>query len=209
MKKNQLAAIVLAIIMASPVVWSADKTEANKKVVEDLKAAFTGETTASAKYAAYSQKAKEEGFQRIALLFEAASKAESVHANNHKAALEQLGQTAPSVDPKFEIKSTKENLKDAIKGETYESAEMYPAFLKDANKAKVTIAVISFNYACKTELKHKALYEDALKALENKKLETLASAYQICTTCGNTYDGDGPTRCGICMTSKDRYITVK
>jgi rubrerythrin len=209
MKKSMIAAFVLLITMTVGTVWPSDKTESTKKVVEDLKAAFTGETTASAKYAAYAQKAKGDGLQKIALLFEAASKAESIHANNHKAALEQLGETAPVVDPKFEVKSTKENLKDAINGETYESTKMYPDFLEDANKAKVTIAMISFNYAYKTELKHKALYEGALKALDDKKVESLASMYQVCTTCGNTYDGEGPARCGICMTSKDRYITVK
>lgn len=184
---------------------SADK----QKVVDDLKAAFTGETTANAKYAAYAEKAKAEGLEKIALLFEAASKAEAIHAGNHKAALKELGESVPEVDPKYDVKTTKENLKDAIAGETYESTTMYPDFLKDANSAKVTIALISFNYAYKTELKHKALYEDALKALESDNVEEMASMYRVCPTCGNTYAGKGPARCGICMTSSDRFITVE
>ncbi len=208
MKKHQFTAVIFMLTIALLPAWSTARAD-KQKVVDDLKAAFTGETTASAKYAAYAEKAKAEGLQKIALLFEAASKAENIHAGNHKAALEQLGEGAPDVKPKYDVKSTKENLKDAIAGETYESTTMYPGFLEDGNAAKVTIAVISFNYAYKTELKHKALYEAALAALESNKVETMASMYQVCTTCGNTYENQGPARCGICMTSKDRFITVQ
>ena len=206
MRKHLFSAI--SVLMAITIIpaWSARADK--QKVVDDLKAAFTGETTASAKYAAYAEKAKSEGLQKVALLFQAASKAENIHAGNHKAALEQLGASAPDVKPKYDVKTTKENLKDAIAGETYESTTMYPDFIEDGNAAKVTIALISFNYAYKTELKHKALYEAALKALESNKVETMASSYQVCTTCGNTYEGEGPARCGICMTSKDRYVTI-
>ncbi len=181
----------------------------SKQTVQDLKDAFTGETTASVKYAAYAKKAKEEGNIQIGVLFEAASKSESIHAANHKAALEQLGEKAPAVDPKFEVKSSKENLEDAIKGESYEVKTMYPGFIKDANKEKVNIALISFNYAMQTEQRHKVLYENALKALTDKKTATLPTQYQVCLTCGNTYDGTGPARCGICMTPSDRYVTIK
>lgn len=187
----------------------ASSSAERQKVVDDLNAAFTGETTASAKYAAYAEKARSEGLTKIALLFEAASKAENIHAGNHKAALEQLGEGAPEVTPKYDVKSTKENLKDAIAGETYESSTMYPDFLKDGSAAKVTIALITFNYAYKTELKHKALYEAALASLESNKVDDMPAMYQVCTTCGNTYEGEGPARCGICMTSSDRYITIQ
>ncbi len=208
MERIIISSAVLILFGAFTFCAAADK-QATKKVVEDLKTAFTGETTASAKYAAYAEKAKEEGLNKIALLFEAASKAESIHAGNHKAALEQLGEDVPEVEPKYEVMSTAENLKDAIKGETYESTTMYPDFIKDASKGKVTIASISFNYAYRTELKHKALYEEALKALERNKVDSLASMYQVCPTCGNTYAGEAPERCGICMTSRDRFMTIE
>lgn len=206
MRKHLSTAIAILMAISTVPAWSASADK--QKVVDDLKAAFTGETTASAKYAAYAKKAESEGLQKVALLFQAASKAESIHAGNHKAALEQLGASAPDVKPKYDVKTTRENLKDAIAGETYESTTMYPGFIEDGNAAKVTIALISFNYAYKTELKHKALYEAALKALESNKVETMASSYQVCTTCGNTYEGKGPARCGICMTSRDRFLDI-
>ncbi len=208
MKRYLLYALGLVLTSTLATAWSSKNAD-RQKVADDLKAAFTGETTASAKYAAYAEKARSEDLPKIALLFEAASKAESIHAGNHKAALEQLGEDAPDVTPKYEVKTTKENLKDAIAGETYESTTMYPDFLKDGSAANVTIALISFNYAYKTELKHKALYEAALRSLETGKADEMASMYQVCPTCGNTYEGEGPARCGICMTSKDRYITFE
>ena len=208
MRKSLFTAIAILLSIIVVPAMSAQKAD-KKKVIEDLKAAFTGETTASAKYAAYAEKARMEGFGKIALLFEAASKAENIHAGNHQAALEQLGVSAPAVEPKYEVRSTKENLQDAIKGETYESETMYPNFIRDGNEARVTIALITFNYAHKTEMKHKALYEEALKALEADNIDNLASKYQVCTTCGNTYQNEGPARCGICMTSNDRFITIE
>jgi len=53
------------------------------KTIENLKAAYNGESTASAKYAAFAEKAKAEGFDNVAVMFQATSKAEAIHANNH------------------------------------------------------------------------------------------------------------------------------
>ncbi len=178
------------------------------KTIENLKAAFIGETTASAKYDAFAKKAKKEGYVKIAVLFEAASKSEKIHANNHKAVLEQLGEKVEALNPKFDVKSTKENLEDAIAGESYEVATMYPEFLKASNEGGVNLASISFNYAYQTEQKHKVFYKNALDKLNGKMENELAAKYFICSTCGNTYDSQAPKRCGISMTQSDRFITV-
>ncbi len=198
---------VLSLLLTGILVYannpSADLT------INNLKDALTGETTASAKYMAYSKKAKEEGYNKIALLFKAASKAEGIHANNHRAVLEQLSVKVGKIEPKFEVKSTKENLEDAIKGESYEVASMYPGFIKTAQEGNVNLALISFNYAYQTEKKHKAMYQNALEKLNNNKENTLSSLYMVCTTCGNTYDGKAPKRCGISMTPRERFITIQ
>lgn len=110
-------------------------SNAKSKTTDNLQAAFKGETTASAKYAAYSKKAEQEGQHEIALLFKAASIAENIHANNHKAVLQESNNSVPVIKPEYSVKSTKENLEDAIKGETYEVTTMYPDFLTTANEA--------------------------------------------------------------------------
>lgn len=208
MRYLMFAVLVIALAgFATSISFAA--TPVQKTTVENLKAAVTGETTASAKYAAYAGKAREDGLVNVALLFEAASKAEAIHAGNHRAVLEQMGETMGEITPKFEVKSTVENLKDAIKGESYEVASMYPKFIKAANASKSNAALLSFNYAFQTEQKHKALYEKALAAVTDKKVESLPTTYLVCPTCGNTYDVQAPGRCGFCMTSKDRFTTVQ
>lgn len=209
MKKRFFTSVFIAIFLSGFVFAATPNPLALAKTIDNLKEAFKGESTASAKYAAYAKKAKQEGHNNIALLFEAASKSESIHANNHKAALLELGVKTDKVDPKFDVKSTKDNLQDAINGESYEVSTMYPEFLKTANDANVNIATISFNYAFQTEKKHKELYKNALNQLNNSNENSLAKQYFVCTTCGNTYDGPAPNRCGISMTPKDRFVMIK
>lgn len=205
---KKLAVATLSLVLCLVTLSFAVESTPKATTVDNLKAAFTGETTASAKYAAYSQKAAAEGHAKIALLFEAASKAEAIHANNHRAVLEQLGETAPEVKPAFEVKTTAENLQDAIKGETYEVDTMYPEFIKNVKASQINIAGISFNYAWKTEKNHQILYTKALEALTNGVEASLPGRYYVCTTCGNTYDETAPNRCAICMTAKEKFIVV-
>lgn len=174
----------------------------------NMQDAYKGETTASAKYAAYSKKAGEEGYHEIAMLFNAASKSEKIHANNHKSVLAGSKQTVPVITPEFTVKSTKENLKDAITGEGYEVKTMYPEFLTNANTAGNQLSMVSLNYAYKTEQKHKVFYEKALAALEGNTVKSLPSVYYVCPVCGNTYDNASPDRCGISMTSGEKFIKV-
>ena len=208
MKFKTFISSLMAIVLISQFNFGAGKLS-NTTTIQNIKSAITGETTASAKYAAYSKKAKKEGLTKVALLFEAASKSENIHANNHRAVLEQLGEKMDKITPKFEVKSTKENLEDAVKGESYEVATMYPDFIKAANDEGVNIAMISFNYAYQTEKKHKAMYENALEKLNSGKEYELSSLYMVCPTCGNTYDSQAPKRCGISMTPKERFLTFK
>lgn len=193
--------------LATPVSM-ASSADAKAKTTENMQAAFKGETTASAKYAAYSKRAGEDGYHEIALLFKAASVAENIHANNHKAVLQESGVNVPVIKPEFTVKTTKENLQDAIAGETYEVTTMYPEFLTTANAAGNQLALISLNYAYKTEKKHKAFYETALAALQNNSVKTLPIVFYVCPTCGNTYETAAPARCGISMTGGSKFIKI-
>ncbi|HRI59189.1 MAG TPA: rubrerythrin family protein [Saprospiraceae bacterium] len=182
--------------------------DAQTATVNNLITAYTGETTASAKYAAYAKKAQEEGYTQIALLFKATSASEKIHANNHRSVLEDMGQTVPDVKPQYTVKTTKENLTDAITGESYEITTMYPEFLAAANAADNQLALTSLNYAYRTEQRHKPLYEKALAALQNNEMKSLAAEYYVCPTCGNTYDSVPPKRCRISMTNSERFVKI-
>ncbi|MFZ4522450.1 MAG: rubrerythrin family protein [Bacteroidales bacterium] len=179
----------------------------NTQTIENLKAAFKGETTASAKYAAFAEQARKEGLTQIATMFEATSRAEQIHAANHQTVLEKLGQKAEPVKPGFAVKSTKENLEDAIKGESYEMTTMYPGFIATAKTEEVAPAAKSFRWAMDTEKKHQVMYQNALNALNSKKTDTLSKVYWVCPKCGNTYDSAKPeASCAFCSTKREKYI---
>ena len=203
MKNILLFAFMGLIILAG---CSGSKPE---KTIANLKAGIKGETTASAKYAAFAQKARGEGKDTIAKLFDAASKAESIHANNHRKVLEGLGEKMVDFKPEFEVKTTAENLAAAIKGEGYEVATMYPQFLADAKAEKVEKAERSFNWAFDTEKKHHEFYVKALDALKTNTVNTLPFVYAVCPVCGNTYDNAKvDEKCAFCQTGKDKFIII-
>lgn len=179
------------------------------KTIANLKAGITGETTASAKYAAFADKARSEGLDTIAKLFDAASKSESIHAANHTKVLEGLGEKMEEIKPEFEVKSTAENLQAAIDGESYEVATMYPEFMAAAAEEKVEKATKSFTWAVDTEKKHAEFYKAALDALQKNAENTLAFSYVVCPVCGNTFDATKvEDKCAFCGTTKEKYIAI-
>lgn len=190
-------------------IWTAVPAQkAPEKTIEDLKVALNGESTARAKYAKYAEIARTEGYINIARIFEATSKAESIHAKNHQAVLEKLGikGVIPAIGP-FTPGKTEENLADGIKGETWEYESMYPPMIKEAEAREIFDAVISLRYARDTEKKHRVIYEKALTAFKTDKGKTLPVIWYVCPTCGNTYSTeDLPVSCEFCGTLRPRFI---
>jgi len=179
------------------------------KTIQNLKAGIKGETTASAKYAAFAKKARVEGKVAIAKLFDAASKSESIHAANHKKVLEGLGEKMDYFKPEFEVKTTDENLQTAIDGETYEVSTMYPQFLSEAVMEDVITAQNSFSWAFNTEKKHQQFYKKALEALNGNTDKSLTTEYLVCPVCGNTYaKATVDKNCAICQTISSIFINI-
>jgi rubrerythrin len=175
------------------------------KTIENIQSAFKGEKTATAKYEAFSKKAEEEGYHNIALLYNAVSAAENIHAINHKAVIEDAGATVPKIIPEYKVKTTKENLYDDINGEAHEAKTMYPDFLKTAEIADNQIAFLSLTYAMKTEKKHKYFFGQALGDINSNTLKSLPSKYFVCPVCGNTYI-TAPKHCDFSLTDREKFI---
>ena len=179
------------------------------KTIENLKAAITGESTASATYAAYAAKAAQEGQPLIQKLFEAASKAESVHAANHNKVLEKLGATMEPIDIQIHVGTTAENLKAAIAGETHEFESMYPEFIAVAEEEGQKAAVRSFTWATEAEKEHADFYSVALKALESGDTSSLPRQYWICLVCGDTFKSlEGVDACPFFFRHSDERFSV-
>jgi rubrerythrin len=155
------------------------------KTIEFLKEAFAGESQANRKYTAFAAKADKEGFAQAAKLFRAAAEAEAIHANNHLRAQKA-------------IKSTQENLQDAIAGEDDEWEKMYPGMIQTAKAEGNKSAEISFHYADEVEKIHSGLYRKVLGSLGTSEE---SFPYYVCPICGNTVEKEAPAGCPICETS--------
>jgi rubrerythrin len=164
------------------------------KTDQDLKDAFAGESQANRKYIAFSKKAEQEGYKRAAKLFRAAAAAETVHAHNHLRELDG-------------VRSTRENLLEAINGESYEFQNMYPRMLNDARAEGRDGALKSFHYANEVEKIHAALYKKVLDSLEQDKGRD--TDFHVCQVCGYTVEGEAPDECPVCKSKKQAFLRVQ
>ena len=163
------------------------------KTEQNLWAAFAGESQANRKYLAFAKQAEKEGHKRVAKLFRAAAEAETVHAHAH---LGVLGG----------IKSTAENLKEAIAGETHEFKKMYPEMIEAAKAEGNKNADRSFSYANAVEKVHANLYQKALDSLGKGKEDDVT--YWVCYVCGYTCENEPPEKCPVCGAAKKIFCKV-
>jgi rubrerythrin len=173
--------------------------------LENLQAAYNGESNAQAKYLVFAGKAQAEGYLKVACLFRAAARSEGVHARNHADVIKKMGGT-PRADVKTPAAgTTQENLQAAVEGEKYESEKMYPGFLAQARAEKNSPAVRTFNLARQVEIGHMKLYSEARANLNAWRA---AAPFYVCPTCGNTVVATNFEVCPICFTKASKYDKV-
>lgn len=195
---------VLLVCVANSA-YARPTTEAANITLQNLQTAFNGESNAHARYLAFAEKADREGYYQIAALFRATAKAEEVHARNHEAEIKRLGGTPQAKIEKPVVKSTKENLEVAIKGEIYERDVMYPDFYKQARSVSDTGAVQTFNYARGAETEHANLFTNALNNMATMKIKGVT--YYVCTVSGYTTT-NLDFKCHTCYSPKEKYVAV-
>lgn len=160
------------------------KTEAN------LMTAFAGESQARNKYTYYASKARKDGYEQIATIFEETAKNEMEHAKIWFKILH--GDAVPS---------TEENLKDAAAGENYEWTDMYAGFAKTAREEGFTRIAALFEGVAKIEKDHEERYKKLLANIEggivfSKDQDTV----WICSNCGHVVIGKkAPMVCPVCV----------
>ncbi len=164
------------------------------KTVENLKAAFAGESQARNKYTFFAKVARKEGYHYIAKVFEESAANEQRHANDHFKLLGGIGDTIS-------------NLKEAIDGEDYETVTMYPEFAKDAEEEGNKEAANLFKQIGNIEAHHRDRYKTCLELLEKGTVFKREKAIKWkCSLCGFTHEGkEPPPKCPACKHPKEYY----
>jgi rubrerythrin len=185
----------------------------NAVTVQNLLAAFEGESNAAAKYTAFAGKADQDGLHGAASLFRAAARAEQIHAANHARVIKQLGGEATCEIHAVEVKTSIENLKAALGGEQYEIVTMYPGFLAEATTRNNTAAIRTFTYALEAEKTHARLYGEAIALLQSGKLDSWIGAardFYVCPVCGYTSENEEEhERCPVCNALWEKFEIVR
>ena len=159
------------------------KTEMN------LKEAFAGESQARNKYTYFASKARKDGYEQIAAIFEETAGNEKEHAKMWFKYLEG-----------GEIKSTLENLEAAANGENYEWTDMYDRMAREADDEGFTEIARKFRMVGAIEKAHEERYK---KLIENVEGELVFSSEEdtiwICRNCGHIVIGKkAPEVCPVC-----------
>jgi rubrerythrin len=159
------------------------KTEAN------LQAAFAGESMARNKYTYYASKARKEGYNQIADLFEETANNEKEHAKIWFKLLHD-----------GDVPDTPTNLKDAAAGENYEWTDMYAGMAKTAREEGFTKIAVLFEMVAKIEKEHEERYLKLLKNIEDGIVFSReGDTIWQCNNCGHIVIGKkAPQICPVC-----------
>ena len=159
------------------------KTQAN------LLAAFAGESQARNKYTYFASKAKKEGYEQIAAIFQETADNEKEHAKLWFKALHDGA-----------VPDTLTNLKDAATGENYEWTEMYKEFAETAREEGFTDIANLFEMVGEIEKHHEERYMKLVGNINDDLVfKRGEETVWICRNCGYVYIGENaPTVCPVC-----------
>ena len=135
---------------------------ANPKTLDNLKAAFAGESQANRRYLYFAQKADIEGYNDVATVFRSTAEGETGHAHGHLEFMEAVGDPATG-EP---IGSTSDNLKSAVAGETHEYTDMYPSMAREAREEGFDEIADWFETLAKAEKSHAGRFQKALDSMD-------------------------------------------
>ena len=169
------------------------------KTEQNLMAAFAGESQARNKYTYYASKAKKDGYEQLAAIFEETANNEKEHAKLWF--IELHGGSVPS---------TEENLVDAANGENYEWTEMYKEFAETAKEEGFTRIAKLFEMVGEIEKEHEARYLTLLNNIKDDRVfKKDGKKIWVCRNCGHVYEGEEALEvCPVCAHPKS-FMEVK
>lgn len=169
------------------------------KTEQNLMTAFAGESQARNKYTYYASKARQDGYEQIAAIFEETANNEKEHA---KMWFKELHGG--------EVPTTEENLLDAAEGENYEWTDMYDEFARVAEEEGFKALAAKFRMVGEIERHHEERYRKLLKNIDDKVVFSKdEDAIWICRNCGHIVVGKkAPAVCPVCAHAQS-YFELK
>ena len=166
---------------------------------QNLMTAFAGESQARNKYTYYASKAKKDGYEQIAAIFEETANNEKEHA---KMWFKELHGGA--------IPDTMENLLDAAEGENYEWTDMYSEFAKVAREEGFDRIAYLFEGVAAIEKEHEERYRKLIENIEGGLVFSRdGDKIWKCRNCGHIVIGkEAPKVCPICAHPQS-YFEIK
>jgi len=180
-----------------------------QKTQQNLLKAFAGESMARNKYTAFAQKARQEGLEWIARIFEETAENEMSHALREYALVQGEVETTNTYDV-HAMGSTVDNLKIAAAGEHYEWESMYPEFEATAKEENQTAAAIAFREVAAVEKRHEERYLTLASFLEENKLYVAEEEVEWkCLHCGHMHKGkEAPKVCPACLKPQGFFMRI-
>ena len=159
------------------------------KTEQNLMAAFAGESQARNKYSYYASRAKKDGYEQIAAIFEETANNEKEHAKMWFKLLHDGS-----------VPETITNLEDAANGENYEWTDMYAGFAKIAKEEGFDHIAFLFEGVAKIEKEHEERYRKLLENINgNTVFKKETPNMWICRNCGHVHYGEqAPEVCPVC-----------
>lgn len=169
------------------------------KTEKNLMEAFAGESMARNKYTYFASRAKKDGFEQIAAIFEETAANEKEHAKMWFKYLEGGA-----------VKDTRSNLKAAAEGENYEWTDMYATFAKEAREEGFDHIAKLFEGVAAIEKRHEERYRKLLKNIEDKVVFSRdGDCIWQCLNCGHIHIGkEAPEVCPVCAHPKAYFALV-
>ncbi|HDM66861.1 MAG TPA: rubrerythrin family protein [Thermoplasmatales archaeon] len=174
---------------------------------KNLLAAFAGESQARNRYTFYASKARKEGYEQIAAIFQETADNEKEHAEIFFKYLEGGDVEIQVSYPAGVIGSTEENLLAAAEGEKLEWSILYPRFAEIAEKEGFPDIAESFREIAKVEAYHEQRYRKLLENIRNNKVFKRETPVKWkCRNCGYIYEGaEAPETCPACKHPRSYY----
>lgn len=171
----------------------AKELDKNSKTWKNLEAAFAGESQAAIKYQYFSSRAKKDGYEHIAAVFDETSHNEKEHAKIWYKLLHG-----------GEVGSTSENLGAAAQGENYEWTTMYEDFAKEAREEGYDEIAVKFEMVAAIEKGHEARYLGLKEEVDHDMVfKSDKVTVWKCRNCGYVYTGEkAPEVCPVCAHPK-------